>query len=137
MYEKGNVIKLILLTAAFALLFINIFQPFNSREWYPNISEFKYFFFSSLIILTGMLVVVISRLIMLRYTRKKELYVWQYSIYVLAEVTSMSLFIQFLQSFFLEQVLSVRFLRSFCNRQKIQRGCCCCHILYFGFISHG
>jgi len=100
MYEKGNITKLILLTAAFALLFINIFQPFNSRGWYPNISEFKYFFFSSLIILTGMLVVVISRLIMLRYTRKKELFVWQYAIYVFAEVASMSLFYTVFAKFF-------------------------------------
>lgn len=100
MYEKGNVTKLILFTATFALLFINIFQPFNSRGWYPNVSEFKYFFFSSLIILTGMLVVVISRLIMLRYTRKKELFVWQYAIYVLAEVSAMSLFYTVFAKFF-------------------------------------
>ena len=54
LYEKGNIIRLVLLTAVFALLFINIFQPFGSRAWYPEISELKYIFFSSLIILTGM-----------------------------------------------------------------------------------
>ena len=73
MYEKGNVIRLILFTAVFALLFINIFQPFNSRDWYEGISDFKYFFFSSLIILTGMLVVVVSRMIMVKTTRNREL----------------------------------------------------------------
>ncbi len=92
MYQKSNVIQLILLTAAFALLFINIFQPFNSRNWYPNISEFKYFFFSSLIILTGMLVLVVSRLIMLRYTRNSELYVWQFALHVFGEIVFTSLF---------------------------------------------
>lgn len=92
MYEKSNIIRLILLTAAFALLFINIFQPFNSRDWYPDISEFKYFFFSSLIILTGMLVVVISRMIMHSYTKKHELFYWQYALYVAGEVLAMSLF---------------------------------------------
>jgi len=92
MYEKSNIIRLILLTAAFALLFINIFQPFNSRGWYPDISEFKYFFFSSLIILTGMLVVVISRMIMLTYTKKHDLYYWQYALYIVGEVLAMSLF---------------------------------------------
>lgn len=100
MYDKSNVIRLILLTAAFALLFINIFQPFNSRGWYPDISEFKYFFFSSLIILTGMLVVVISRLVMLRYTRNHELLVWQYALHVFAEVVSMSLFYTVFAAFF-------------------------------------
>ena len=92
MYEKSNIIRLILLTAVFALLFINIFQPFNSRDWYPDISEFKYFFFSSLIILTGMLVVVISRMIMHSYTKKHELFYWQYALYVAGEVLAMSLF---------------------------------------------
>lgn len=100
MYQKANVIQLILLTAVFALLFINIFQPFNSRGWYPNISEFKYFFFSSLIILTGMLVVVISRLIMLRYTLNNELYTWQFALHVFAEVVSMSLFYTIFAKFF-------------------------------------
>ncbi|MDD3079478.1 MAG: LytTR family DNA-binding domain-containing protein [Paludibacter sp.] len=100
MYEKGNIVRLILLTATFALLFINIFQPFNSRDWYPNISEFKYFFFSSLIILTGMLVVVISRMIMYAYTRKHELLVWQFALYVIAEVFAMSLFYTIFSKFF-------------------------------------
>jgi hypothetical protein len=100
LYEKGNITRLILFTAIFALLFINIFQPFNSRGWYPNITDFKYFFFSSLIILTGMLVVVISRLIMLAYTRKHELLYWQYSIYIIAEIAAMSLFFTLFAKFF-------------------------------------
>jgi hypothetical protein len=92
LYEKSNVIRLILLTATFALLFINIFQPFGSRGWYPHISDFKYFFFSSLIILTGMLVVVVSRLIMLSYTKKNDLYLWQYLLWIVIEIVAMSLF---------------------------------------------
>lgn len=92
LYEKSNVVRLILLTATFALLFINIFQPFGSRGWYPHISDFKYFFFSSLIILTGMLVVVVSRLIMLAYTKKNDLFLWQYLFWILVEIVAMSLF---------------------------------------------
>lgn len=91
-YEKANIIRLILLTATFALLFINIFQPFGSRSWYPHISDFKYFFFSSLIILTGMMVVVFSRLIMLQFVKKNEMYLWQYILWVLLEIFAMSLF---------------------------------------------
>ena len=70
--EKRNTTHMILFTAFFALLFINIFQPFGSRDWYQGVSDFNYFFFSSLIILTGMLVVVISRLFLGFYTRKNE-----------------------------------------------------------------
>ncbi len=90
--ERDNTIRMILFTALFALLFINIFQPFGSRNWYPNVSEFNYFFFSSLIILTGMLVVVISRLIMGLYTRKHQIYYLQYTVWVFAEILAMSIF---------------------------------------------
>jgi len=92
LYEKGNIIRLVLLTAVFALLFINIFQPFGSRAWYPEISELKYIFFSSLIILTGMLVVVISRMVMFVYTRKHSLVYWQYIFWIFAEIVAMSSF---------------------------------------------
>ncbi len=90
--DKDNTIRMVLFTAFFALLFINIFQPFNSRSWYPNISEFNYFFFSSLIILTGMLVVVISRIIMNLVKKNKEVTYFQYTLWVVAEITAMSLF---------------------------------------------
>ncbi len=90
--EKKNTVRIILFTAFFALLFINLFQPFGSRNWYPNISDFKYFFFSSLIILTGMLVVVVSRLFMGLYIRRHELNYLQYAILILSEILAMSLF---------------------------------------------
>jgi len=90
--EKKNTVRMILFTAIFALLFINLFQPFGSRNWYPNISDFKYFFFSSLIILTGMLVVVVSRLFMGLYIRRHELNYLQYAILILSEILAMSLF---------------------------------------------
>ena len=55
-FEKKNNVRLILLTAFFALIFINIYKPFGSQSWY-HVSSFKFFVFSSLLILTGMLVV--------------------------------------------------------------------------------
>ena len=53
-YEKSNLIRLVLFTAFFDLIFINIYKPFSSLTWYP-VSEFKFFIFSSLVILTGVL----------------------------------------------------------------------------------
>lgn len=99
LYEKTNVKRLILYTAIFALLFINIFQPFGSQNWYPNISQFKYFFFSSLIILIGMLVVVVSRLIMLSYVKNRTITYWLYAFWVLAEIVSMSMFYSLFSKF--------------------------------------
>ncbi len=107
LYDKSNLIRLILLTAFFALFFINVFQPFGSRGWYPHISDFKYIFFSSLIILTGMLVVVVSRFIMFAYTNKyKVIKYWQYALWVLAEIFAMSMFYSLFSKFIPEEGLN-------------------------------
>lgn len=90
-YDKGNIIRLILLTALFALVFINIYKPFSSSYWYP-VSEFKFFVFSSLIILTGVLVVVISRIIMYYWAKKHSIKYGQYAAWILLEIFFMSLF---------------------------------------------
>lgn len=92
LYNKRNNVKTIIFTALFALLFINLFQPFGSRSWYPDISDTKYFVFSSLIILTGMLVVVVSRVILIICSKKRSLYYWHYSIWVLCEIIAMAIF---------------------------------------------
>ncbi|MEN6619892.1 MAG: LytTR family transcriptional regulator DNA-binding domain-containing protein [Rikenellaceae bacterium] len=89
--EKSNIIKLVSLTAIFALVFINIYKPFSSSSWYP-VSDFKFFVFSSIIILTGVLVVIISRIIMYFYSRKHEISYRNYVIWVLCEILFMSLF---------------------------------------------
>jgi hypothetical protein len=112
-YEKSNIIRLILLTASFALLFINIFQPFGSRGWYPYISDFKYFFFSSLIILTGMLVVVVSRLIMFSITKKHSIQYWQYALWVASEIFAMSLFFSLFAKFIPEEGMKRDFMEIF------------------------
>ena len=90
-YEKKNLIRLVVLTALFALVFINIYKPFSSESWY-NVSQAKFFFFSSLIILTGVLVVVISRIIMYYYAKKHTISYGAYALWILVEITAMSLF---------------------------------------------
>lgn len=90
-YEKQNIISLILLTALFALVFINIYKPFSSSSWY-NVSEFKFFVFSSLIILTGVLVVVISRIVMYYWGRKHGITYIGYALWIFLEIFFMALF---------------------------------------------
>ena len=113
LYDKTNINRLILFTALFALLFINIFQPFGSRGWYPDISDFKYFFFSSLIILIGMLVVVVSRFIMIQYVKKHTVTYIQYAFWVLAEILAMSLFYSLFTKYIPEEGMSRDFLEIF------------------------
>lgn len=90
-YEKSNIVRLILLTALFALVFINIYKPFSSSNWYA-VSEFKFFVFSSLIILTGVLVVVLSRIVMYYWGRKHAISIYGYGVWIVLEIFFMSLF---------------------------------------------
>jgi DNA-binding LytR/AlgR family response regulator len=105
--EKGNIVRLVIYTAAFALVFINIYQPFGSQNWF-QVSDVKYFLFSSLIILTGVLVVVISRIIMFYYSRNHDLFVLQYALWVLVEITAMSLFYTLLETFAFDDTRSFK-----------------------------
>ncbi|MDD2419587.1 MAG: LytTR family DNA-binding domain-containing protein [Bacteroidales bacterium] len=89
--EKGNSIRLVTFTALFALIFINIYKPFSSSGWYP-VSEFMFFVYSSLIILTGVLVVIISRIIMHFYGKRHSITYAKYAVWVFLEVLFMSLF---------------------------------------------
>ncbi len=90
-YEKGNTIRLVSFTALFALIFINIYKPFSSFSWY-KVSEFKFFLFSSMIILTGLLVVAISRGILYYWGKKHSLGLGQYLLWIICELFFMSLF---------------------------------------------
>ena len=110
LYDKSNITRLILLTACFALLFINIFQPFGSRDWY-KISDLKFFIFASLIVLVGMLVVVISRLIMLAYVKKHTISYLQYGLWVLSEILSMSMFYALFTKFIPKENVNRDFLQ--------------------------
>ena len=90
--EKGNIIRSIFLTAIFALIFINIYSPFNVDYWY-DITDTELLFYSSLIILTGVLVVVLSRIIMFHYYKKgNRLSYLNYGLWILAEIASMAMF---------------------------------------------
>ena len=88
--DKKNIISLIFFTAIFALVFINVYSPFGISS--VTLSEWQPLVYSSLITLTGVLVVVISRFIMYYTSKKKEISYWNYSVWVLAEVFFMAMF---------------------------------------------
>ena len=89
--EKGNIVRLIIFTSLFALVFINIYAPFGADKWF-DLTKFQFFFFSSLTILTGVLVVVISRIIMYNVHKRHSIMLWHYFVWIFAEILSMSLF---------------------------------------------
>jgi len=91
LYEKSNLVRLVLFTAVFALGFINLYHPFGFFESF-KFSPSMFFLYSSLVTLTGVLVVVISRIIMYFYCKKKSLSLFYYGVWVLAEIMAMSSF---------------------------------------------
>ncbi|MBK7629097.1 MAG: LytTR family transcriptional regulator [Bacteroidales bacterium] len=99
--EKQNIIRLVIFTSVFALVFINIYAPFGADKWF-SVTRLKFFTYSSLTILTGVLVVVISRMIMFRVVKRKPLLLWQYLVWIIAEVVSMALFYALFEKVFLK-----------------------------------
>lgn len=88
--QKSNIIRLIVFTSLFALIFINIYSPFGADRWF-ELTRPQFFTYSSLVILAGVLVVVISRII-LYYTGKKSIIrIWQYLAWIFGEILMMSL----------------------------------------------
>lgn len=89
--EKRNIVRLTFFTAAFALVFINVYAPFGVNVWL-NLTTWQLFFYSSLVILTGVLVVAISRIIMYYVSLKRIINYWQYGFWIVVEIFLMALF---------------------------------------------
>jgi hypothetical protein len=100
--NKRNNVRLILFTAAFALLFINFYAPFGAQYWF-NVTKLQFFFYSSLTILTGVLVVGIGRVLMLLVCKRFRLNYYQYFTWVLAEILFMSLFYVLFEIFVIDE----------------------------------
>jgi LytTr DNA-binding domain len=99
--EKQNITRLILFTALFALVFINAYSPFGADRWF-NLTSLEFFTYSSLTILIGVLVVVVSRIIMYHVSRKLPIYLWQYLLWIFAEIFSMALTYALFEKLFLK-----------------------------------
>ncbi len=91
MLEKRNQIIMVLYVSIFAIIFINIFTPFDSKKWVDN-NTTLYFVWSSVLVLLGMVVVAISRVIMYRKSRHPEhnITILVYVIWVFVELILLS-----------------------------------------------
>lgn len=99
--EKHNIIRLVIFTSLFALVFINIYAPFGANQWF-NLTELQFFTYSSLVILLGVLVVVVSRIIMYYSGKKHIINLGQYLLWIFAEIMSMALFYSLFEKFALK-----------------------------------
>lgn len=99
--EKQNIVRLILFTSLFALVFINIYSPFGADRWF-HLTSLEFFTYSSLTILTGVLVVVFSRILMYQVCKRNIINIWQYLIWIFGEIFLMALFYALFEKFFLK-----------------------------------
>jgi hypothetical protein len=101
--EKRNIVRLILFTSLFALVFINIYSPFGALNWY-KLTKLEFFTYSSLTILTGVLVVVLSRIIMYQVCKRHIINIWQYLLWITAEIFLMALSYALFEKFLLNDI---------------------------------
>jgi Response regulator of the LytR/AlgR family len=101
--EKRNILRLVLFTSLFALVFINIYSPFGADKWF-NLTKLEFLTYSSLVILTGVLVVVVSRIIMYHVCKKHLINLLQYLTWIMAEIMFMALFYALFEKFVLKDV---------------------------------
>jgi hypothetical protein len=99
--DKDNIIRLILFTSLFALVFINIYAPFGADRWF-NLTKLQFLTFSSLVILAGVLIVVLSRIVMYHWGKIHIIYLWQYFTWIAVEIMLMALFYALFEKFILK-----------------------------------
>lgn len=86
---KKNTVLQILFTTLFAYVFINIYRPFGSGDWY-NVDWWEFSLYSGLLVIAGMLVVLASRLLMFFLKKKTPVTIRYYVLMILGEILFMA-----------------------------------------------
>lgn len=89
-YSTRSQLLIISFTTIFALLFINIYTPFNSYTWAP-MNDTLYFVSSTIVVGGGMVLVILSRVFMNLFARKRGIYYWLYIVWIICEIGLMAI----------------------------------------------
>ncbi|PID91947.1 MAG: hypothetical protein CSA96_05675 [Bacteroidetes bacterium] len=100
--DRPTAITQVMFVSLFALVFINIYSPFNASHWF-EVGRIEFFFYSSVFILFGMLVVLLSKLIFVRLAAKFRISylwfgIWNLMELVLLTITYLTVDLLFLKS---------------------------------------
>jgi len=87
--DKSTLITQVMFVSIFALVFINIYAPFNASTW-TNLGRLEFFFYSSVMILIGMLGIVVSKLIFFLIMRRIRMSYLIFGLWHLAEIVLMA-----------------------------------------------
>lgn len=89
MIKRSNLVKLVIFTGLFSLVFVNLYKPFSSDRWI-DISPTQYFLYSCVIVFIGIAVIAVSRYFMSLFVRKFSLNNVEYAIWVFLELVILS-----------------------------------------------
>lgn len=107
---RKNTIIQIAFTTIFAFAFITIYRPFGYDKWYTEVKQWQLLVASLVVVLTGMIVVILSRIFLLRSKKTHEITLAVYIWFIIAEVIAMGLFYTFFEILFLDDLRSPVYL---------------------------
>lgn len=107
---RKNTIIQIAFTTIFAFAFITIYRPFGYDKWYIEVKQWQLLVASLVVVLTGMIVVILSRILLLRSKKTHEITLAVYIWFIIAEVIAMGLFYTFFEILFLDDLRSPVYL---------------------------
>lgn len=85
---KRNILLLLWVTAVFGEMFILFFQPVQCRTWVD--SDWKFLLWVTIVVLTAVSVIALSRTIMYHYAKRHKISYLDYAIWIAAEVTAIA-----------------------------------------------
>ena len=103
MVEKKNIVKMLLFTAIFSLIFINIYTPFSSGNW-TEYSKTVFFLISALMVISGIGILALSRMIMYKTKDQFPLSYWHFFLWIIIEICVIAL----IYAFFVRFAISVK-----------------------------
>ena len=87
--DKSTIITQLMFVSIFALVFINIYSPFNASSWF-EVGRIEFFFYSSAFILSGMMIIVLSKLIFVLLTGRIRFTYFLFGIWHFMELVLLS-----------------------------------------------
>ena len=87
--QKSGLASQVIFVALFAIVFINVYQPFNSYNW-ADVHGIGYFLWSCAIVAVGFFALVISRIILYFYAKKHRMFYWVFALWIFIEISAIA-----------------------------------------------
>ena len=100
--QKNTVIQ-VAFTTVFAYVFINLYKPFGAGEWY-DVTQWVFSLVSGILVVSGMLVILASRLFMFWLKRFRPISVRYYVLMIAGEIILMAALYSFLERLILKEM---------------------------------